>query len=99
LQAFGGVLFQTLLDEIADLVRYGAEVGLLLDYAREDVGQVLALEQAFACDEFVEHHAEGPDIGAAVGFFAASLLGSHIGWSAKHGSLNGTAERQRGIAV
>jgi len=42
-------------------------------------GAVRLRERTLAGGEFIQHGAEGPDVGAAVGGFAAQLLGGHVG--------------------
>jgi hypothetical protein len=61
---------------------------MLFHHTRQRICQILALEQPLADDELIQDHAEGPDIGARIHAFPASLLGSHIGGGPKnHPSL------------
>ena len=47
------------------------------------MGNGLAVEESAACQEFVEHDSEGPDIGAAVDRLAGGLLGGHVSGGAE----------------
>src|SRR5262249_43128113 len=69
-------------EEVAVGGRNGVEVGLLLEHSAEHLYGVVAIEEAVAGEHFVGDDAEGPDVGAAVDFFAAGLLGRHVGGGA-----------------
>ena len=58
-------------------------VRLALEHAREDVGDVVAGEQALAGEHLEQHDAERPDVGALVDGPAARLLGRHVGRGAE----------------
>ena len=59
-----------------------------IDIGAQDVGQSvrngLAGEQTVAGQHLPQHHAEGPDIGAAVHGLAAGLLGAHVAGRAQN---------------
>jgi len=81
-QAQLGVLAQAAFDQPAEVGRRilgkRAPIGLPADHVGENVGDVVgAGERVGAGQHLVEHHAEGPDIGALIDGPAARLLRSH----------------------
>ncbi len=50
-----------------------------LEHRRQRVRYRVAAEQVPAREQFVEHHAEAPDVGALIHRVAARLFGGHVG--------------------
>ena len=69
-----------------------AAVGWRLRIASVIDGGSFSAEGQNAGGHFVEHDAEGKKIGAAVEFFAAQLLGRHVGHGADRGAGTGEIE-------
>lgn len=88
LQALPWLLAQAALEQIPKpdpcLGREPFPVGFLLDHGSERVGYVLPRERAPTGEHFVEHDAEGPDVGTAIHRFAARLLRRHVGRGAEN---------------
>ena len=53
-------------------------IGILGDDGGDDVGDVVAVERARACQHLVEHAAERPDVRALVDGAPARLFGRHV---------------------
>src|SRR5207344_750872 len=51
-------------------------IGLSREHRRKRVGDRLALERTIPREQFIEHAAEPPDVGALVDRFPARLLGA-----------------------
>ena len=60
------IFLQAPLQQRPHLRRHAAQIRLLHDHRRQRVADVFALEQPLAREQFVQHHAEGPDVGALV---------------------------------
>jgi hypothetical protein len=50
---------------------------------------VIPAKRTSACNHFVQHHAQRPDVGAMVDFVGIHLLGGHVSHCAKNGSFDG----------
>jgi hypothetical protein len=74
----------------------GGDVCFFVEDAAEDFYDGVALEEAFACEHFVQHDAEGENIGAFVGGLAFGLLGGHVGGGAEDGTGYGSTHGERG---
>ncbi len=101
LEALAGIFLEAPLHKDAHSRRNGGgklcPIGMIFDDGGQSVGDGFAVESHFPGQHLVEDAAEGPDIRAAIGGFAASLLGRHVrGGSKDHASLRGqTAHRGR----
>ena len=96
-----GFLRQALVDDALELDRDSRaqardRVGLLVEYRVENRLLVKAFERQTTGRHLIEHHAEGPDIGAMVGLVAQRLLGRHVGRGADGCALAGQLRRRRG---
>ena len=60
----------------------------------EGVGDGYAIDKSVAGEEFVEHDAEGPDVGAAIDGPASGLFGGHIGGDTEDEPCFGGARRE-----
>ena len=93
------VSIQAALDEIADgAYRYLVDVDIAFDDVGQRMGNGLAVEEAFACQQFVEDDAEGPDVGSAVDGLAGGLLGAHVAGGAEDQAGLGWAHGECGFA-
>src|ERR1039457_6106104 len=72
LQAFR-ILFETAPDQALHLRGHSLPLWLVLDHQGQRFCGVIALKQPLTRQHLVEHHAEGPDVGALVHLFAARL--------------------------
>jgi len=73
-EALARVLPQAGTQQAADTRRSLRGIRLGLNYGSERLAYVLSFEGTFAREHFIEHHAEGPDVGALVNVLTPSLL-------------------------
>src|SRR5262249_54599548 len=81
-----GIAREAAREELAVARRDAVQIDLLLEHSAEHLYGVFAIEEAVAGEHFVGDDAEGPDVGAAVDFLSAGLLGRHIGGGAQERS-------------
>jgi hypothetical protein len=73
-------------------------VGISLQYARQDIGRVLAFERWPAGDHLVQQAAKRKDVGALVDRTAPGLLRRHVGrGSANHSRVRGHHAHRRRV--
>ena len=98
-EAFLRVFFQAPSQHPTELRGRRIERGLLHDDGGQHFGEIVPLEQALAGDQFVEHHAEGPDIRPLVDVrLRLGLLGRHVGCGSQNDSrVRGRHAERRGV--
>ncbi len=84
----GGIFGQQLVRDPLDLHRDTGTQGrerlrIGIQDAIDDRLFVVATERICACDHFIHHDAEGPEVGTGIHFFASGLLGTHVGYGAE----------------
>src|SRR5580692_12320346 len=77
-QAVLWILFEAAAEEVPDLRWRFLQIGLFMDHGGEGFRRILALKEALAGQQFVQHDAPGPDIGALVDNLAPRLLRAHV---------------------
>ena len=80
----GAILAQRLPDDAFQSLRYPGislswQLRFLVQDGVDEQGAMRFREGTFAGGKFVQHCAECPDVGTAIGRFTAQLLGSHVG--------------------
>jgi hypothetical protein len=99
LPAFAWILAQAALDDEPRRLRQRAQVRFLAQHLDENIGNGFSAEQRLAHDDFVQHRAEGPNIGALVDHFAAGLLRAHVrGRAHDHSGASRRNAHRGGIA-
>ena len=82
LQALARFFFEAAAHQLANFVGHvGGQqrpIGFTANHGGESVGNGFAFESHFAGEHFVEHGAEGPDVGTTVNHFAAGLFRGHV---------------------
>ena len=74
-EALPGIFLQTAPQQHSGSRRDAVPARLRLNHFRQDLGKIFAVEQLSAGEHFVQNHAEGPDIGAFIDYFATRLFG------------------------
>ena len=73
-----GVFFQATLQQTLRFLRHSIPLRIVLQDRSQRFGSRLTAERLFAREHFVEHCAEGPNIGPLIDRLAASLLRAHV---------------------
>ena len=93
MQALLGIFLQAATEQFVQARRsaFGQflPAGFAADDVGENVGRGFADEGLFAGKHFEQDAAEGPDVGAAVEWFAFGLFGRHVGGGAENDAGHG----------
>jgi hypothetical protein len=96
-QAFLRILLQTALQQPAYLLRRLCQIRFCPQDGGQGIRHGRAVEQPLRRHHLVEHHAEGPDVGALVRFLSARLFGTHVAGCAQNHARHRARQHGRRI--